>query len=80
MDKYDMPDDHFDYVVLGTDLNEQIISYLLSKGETKVMNLDKCSTYSGLIQSFNLKEYISWIQGVNSIKDIDIIEHCENTI
>mgnify|MGYP003480704615 FL=1 len=49
MDKYDMPDDHFDYVILGTDLNEQIISYLLSKGENKVMNLDKCSTYSGLI-------------------------------
>lgn len=74
MDKYDMPDDNFDYVVLGTDLNEQILSYLLCKQNKKVMNLDICKTYSGLIQSFNLKEYIQWIKKENIIKDIEIVE------
>lgn len=40
MEKYDIPNITYDYIVVGTDLTEQILAYELSKKGNKVICID----------------------------------------
>ena len=53
---------HFDYIVLGTDLPESILSAALAKQKLSVLTIDISTAYSGTIKSLNLKDLCSFVK------------------
>lgn len=47
---------HFDYIVLGTDLPDAILSAALSKKKLNILTIDTSATYSGTIKSLNIRD------------------------
>lgn len=56
-----MNDDNFDYVVLGTNLSENILAAGLAIQGEKCLLLDKASRYGGHLSNFNLMHYFDYV-------------------
>ena len=56
-----MNDDKFDYVVLGTNLSENILAAGLAIQGNKCLLLDKNSRYGGHLSNFSLIHYFEYI-------------------
>jgi RAB protein geranylgeranyltransferase component A len=48
MDQIDLPKEIFDWIVLGTDLTESIMTAALGRQKKSILVLDSASGYSGL--------------------------------
>ena len=55
-----MNDDNFDYIVLGTNLSENIMGAALGIQQEKCLFLDFASRYGGHLSNFNLKDYFEY--------------------
>ena len=53
--KFDLNDENFDYVILGTGLTESVIGASLALHGKKCLFLDKADKYGGTITNFNLE-------------------------
>ena len=59
--EHDMNDDKFDYVVLGTNLSENILAAGLAIQGSKCLLLDKNNRYGGHLSNFSLMHYFEYI-------------------
>lgn len=55
-DKYEFDTCFFDWIILGTDLSESIISASLASRGQKVLNIESSFHYSGIHSSFNFRD------------------------
>lgn len=55
-EKFDIKDQHFDCIVLGTELSESIIGSSLANHGKKVLHIEFDRGYSGSLKSLNIKE------------------------
>ena len=69
IEKYDIDQHEFDWIILGTDLPESILVATLANQGKKVLNLDFDSQYSGSLKSLNLKELAKFMELENTHKD-----------
>ena len=58
--EHDMNDDNYDYIVLGTNLSENIMGAALGIQQEKCLFLDFASRYGGHLSNFNLKDYFEY--------------------
>ena len=59
--EHDMNEDNFDYVVLGTNLSENILAAGLAIQGYKCLLLDKNSRYGGHLSNFSLIHFFEYI-------------------
>ena len=53
--KYDLNEENFEYIVLGTGLTESIIGAALAMHGHRCLFLDQSDKYGGTISNFNLE-------------------------
>ena len=58
---HDMNDDKYDYVILGTNLSENILAAGLAIQGEKCLLLDQANRYGGHLSNFNLTHYFEYI-------------------
>lgn len=58
--KFDLNDENFDYIILGTGLTESVIGASLALHGKKCLFLDKADKYGGTITNFNLEQYLKY--------------------
>ena len=59
--KWDLNDEKFGWIVLGTGLTESIIGASLAMHGQKCLFLDRSDKYGGTISNFNLEQYLKYI-------------------
>jgi RAB protein geranylgeranyltransferase component A len=58
---HDLNKDDFDYIILGTNLTENILGAGLSCSGSKCLFIDKSSRYGGHLSNFNLEHLFKYI-------------------
>ena len=59
--KFDLNDEKFSYIIIGTGLTESIIGASLALHGHKCLYLDRADKYGGTICNFNLEQYLKYI-------------------
>jgi RAB protein geranylgeranyltransferase component A len=59
---HDLNEDNVDYVILGSNLTENILSAALSIQGSKCLFLDKANRYGGHMSNFNLEHLFKYIR------------------
>eukprot|EP00833_Pecoramyces_ruminatium_P001646 jgi/Orpsp1_1/1175678/evm.model.c7180000054788.1 len=67
---------HYDYIILGTGIQESILASALARNKKSVLHIDGNQFYGGNECSFNLKDFLEW---VINVKNIDKIEDANKT-
>ena len=60
--RYDLNDEKFSYIILGTGLTESIVGASLALNGHKCLFLDKGDKYGGTIANFNLEQFFDFIE------------------
>ena len=58
--KYDLNDENFEFIVIGTGLTESIIGAALAMHGKRCLFLDQVDKYGGTICNFNFEQYLSF--------------------
>lgn len=71
---------HYDYIILGTGIQESILASALSRNKRSVLHIDGNEFYGGNECSFNFKEFLEWIMAVkNNTQSKDTINKFYDT-
>ena len=58
--KYDLNDEKFEYIIIGTGFTESIIGAALAMRGQRCLFLDQADKYGGTICNFNFEQYIAF--------------------
>ena len=60
--RFDLNDERFDFIVLGTGLTESIVGASLALNEKKCLFLDVSDRYGGTICNSNFEKYLEFVK------------------
>jgi len=62
--KHELNEDNYDYVILGTNLTENILGAGLAVNGEKCLFIDNADRYGGHLSNFNLEHYFQYSKSV----------------
>lgn len=74
-ERIELDKNDYDYLILGTDFSESILSAAFASRGFTCINIDSDSLYSGTLKALNLKEFLKWQDSLNKSHKDHLVEN-----